>query len=423
MPDEDESLRSFEAPATRVRPHGGRGPLVAGLVAVGLFLVLALVKPWGGPDRPAAVGRVAPTRTGTAASVAPARSADPAFDVALSRRSPDVDGRAPGPVERPRDPASPAIPLLETIAEHVGSWGIGAGGWTDGGPDGGSWTTWQETQPKRWNDPAVLLGFVDRERVCGVTPHLQAGASLLAITSPPSIRPDWVVKGWVVGRDGTTVIAPQVERISASSSAAGGISALVFSDGSIWADGVYRLLVQGSGMRLAIDVCLGSGGQPGVARTPEPRSSASRAIEAMVARLVVHSGDWGVGSAAWETGSGSTPGSASSDWRPVEAIVEDSAAALTSRPSCPPAPTLPRGTLIALTVPRSISPDWRAEVIRFDGAASAVLPGVRQVSPPGNRGITYLERADGSKWLNGAYRFRILTPARSVSLVACLGAD
>jgi hypothetical protein len=291
----------------------------------------------------------------------------------------------------------------------------------------------------------VLLGFIDREEVCGLEPHLRTGAAVLAVTSPPGVEPDWVVSGWVVGPDGTTVIAPRIERIAVTTPGGGGLSALVFADGSLWADGIYRLIVQDRGSRLAIDVCLGSGGQPGDARTQEPQSTAGDAIEPLVARLVDYSGDWGVGSADWsvgplaaagvgsgsdagagsgsDAGAGSEPtyGVASSAWRPVDPVVEDRSVALASPPSCPPAASLPGGPLVALTVPSAISPDWSVEVIRFDSAVGAPLIGVRQVSPPGNRGITYLVRSDGSSWPAGSYRFRISASTRSISLDACLG--
>jgi hypothetical protein len=123
---------SFEATPTRVGARGpGRALLVVG-VAVAL-VVIALLKPWGGGDElrtAVASAPAAPAPTPAAASVGPARSVDPAFDIALAGRSPDVDGRAPGPARVLGDPVSAAATVVADVADRADGWGIG--------PDGGT---------------------------------------------------------------------------------------------------------------------------------------------------------------------------------------------------------------------------------------------------------------------------------------------
>jgi hypothetical protein len=45
---------------------------------------------------------------------------------------------------------------------------------------------------------------------------------------------------------------------------------------------------------------------------------------------------------------------------------------------------------------------------------------VRQISPPGNRGIAYLERIDHGPWPTGRYEFDVLAGDHRISLTACI---
>jgi len=136
----------------------------------------------------------------------------------------------------------------------------------------------------------------------------------------------------------------------------------------------------------------------------------------LVARLSEHSGDWGVGSGAWRPDS-QLPWI---DWRPAVPIAEN-AAGRHAMPDCRDLPILGGGIVVAITAPGSIVPDWTVEAVMFDrdGRSVATAP-VRQVSPPGNRGITYLVRTDGHVWPSGVYRFRISASRRVLDLDACL---
>ena len=411
MSDETERPPSFEATPTRVGSPGVRWAVIVAALAVGLVAV-ALVKPWG-DARPRAPD-ASPSPDAPVASP-PGPISDQALDVAPAAPTPYVDGRAPRPVRLSGDPVGAAAPLVGEIAQHAGAWGIGAGGFVVHDPGVLTWTSWQAVKPVRSDDPGVR-GFIDRERVCGVGAHLQGGAAVLAVTSPRGIRPDWIVEGWVLSADGSTVITPRVQRVALPSTDGAGTSALVFADGSVWDDGIYRLLVEGGSGRLMIDVCLGSGSRgTGPSPTDSPTNGVFRTI---VADLAPRSGEWGVGTGGPDGGGAE---GAWVEWRVVTPAVEDRSIEIKPPPSCTGREGVRAGLLVGLTVPAALPPDWRVETIRFDGRGRSVLDSsIRQVSPPGNRGITYLIRSDGSAWPGGAYRFRIMTSTHSIGVDACL---
>ena len=68
-----------------------------------------------------------------------------------------------------------------------------------------------------------------------------------------------------------------------------------------------------------------------------------------------------------------------------------------------------RPTLVAVTTPRDVAPDRVLRGWWTDGANVASLEGsVVQISPPGNRGIGYLERLDQAPWPPGRYEFHVV---------------
>ena len=74
-----------------------------------------------------------------------------------------------------------------------------------------------------------------------------------------------------------------------------------------------------------------------------------------------------------------------------------------------------------MTTPRDVTPDRVLRGWWTDGANVASLEGsVVQISPPGNRGIGYLERLDQGPWPPGRYEFHVVAGASSVSMTVCL---
>ena len=78
-------------------------------------------------------------------------------------------------------------------------------------------------------------------------------------------------------------------------------------------------------------------------------------------------------------------------------------------------------SLVAITAPSALVPDWRLTGWWTDGNNVATLSGsVRQVSPAGNRGISYLERTDRAPWPPGRYEFHVTAGESTVSLTVCI---
>jgi hypothetical protein len=78
-------------------------------------------------------------------------------------------------------------------------------------------------------------------------------------------------------------------------------------------------------------------------------------------------------------------------------------------------------SLVAVTAPKDIVPDWRLVGWWTDGDSVATLhDSVRQVSPAGNRGISYLERTDRAPWPRGRYEFHVIAGQRTVALTVCI---
>ena len=139
----------------------------------------------------------------------------------------------------------------------------------------------------------------------------------------------------------------------------------------------------------------------------------------LIAALSARSGEWGIGSGGW--GISPVSGSPWTGWERVEPTALRAAMPRPRPPSCDDLPWLRVGIVVAVTVPRDLPPDWVVAVSRVDahGTASGV-PDMKQVSPPGNRGVAYLIGTDAGQWRSGAYRFAIRTPSSAVVMDACL---
>lgn len=162
----------------------------------------------------------------------------------------------------------------------------------------------------------------------------------------------------------------------------------------------------------------------------------AKLVDRIVGALAPEAGSWGVGSGGWSGTPGDASGGAalaSSVWSSWNALHPDGAppplakaarACIGSGSGSARGTVVPAGPyLLAVTVPMGVTPDWRVAVVRRAGGRNEDLaPVLRQVSPPGNRGIAYLFRTDDRPWPGGLYRFRILGPLETVALDACVTA-
>ena len=145
--------------------------------------------------------------------------------------------------------------------------------------------------------------------------------------------------------------------------------------------------------------------------------------EGAVGSLAAHAGTWGVGNAG--VGPRMLRDEPWSDWTPVVAEVVDGPAHVTVWPGTDLCAEYPRiydlPTLVAITMPRDVAPDPDLRGWWVDQGKVASLDGsIVQVSPPGNRGISYLERVDQAPWPPGRYEFHVVVGTRSVALTVCL---
>jgi len=146
--------------------------------------------------------------------------------------------------------------------------------------------------------------------------------------------------------------------------------------------------------------------------------------EGALGRLTVHSGQWGVGNAG--VGPRMLRDEPWTAWiAAVPEAVEGGALHVTTRPgasTCGGSPAIyDNPSLVAVTAPFDLVPDWRLTGWWTDGTRVASLRGsVVQVSPAGNRGISYLERTDRAAWPPGRYEFHVSAGDRTVALTVCI---
>jgi hypothetical protein len=153
-------------------------------------------------------------------------------------------------------------------------------------------------------------------------------------------------------------------------------------------------------------------------------SQTAKEAEAALGALTRHAGKWGVGAAG--VGPRMLRDEPWSDWTQAPAEVVDGApvhvASWPDTDLCAGYPTIyDRPTLVAVTMPTAVAPDRVLRGWWTDGANVASLDGsVVQISPPGNRGIGYLERLDRAPWPPGRYEFHVVVASASVSMTVCL---
>jgi hypothetical protein len=140
--------------------------------------------------------------------------------------------------------------------------------------------------------------------------------------------------------------------------------------------------------------------------------------------LVVYSGAWGVGDG------GSGPRLIRDepwfDWAPVvpqpSTEVPDHVGVWPGTGVCAGLPVLfDRPSFVAVTVPGDLTPAPEVAGWWSDGWNAADLAGsIRQVSPAGTAGISYLVRLDGAIWPSGRYELHVTAGRRTVSMTVCL---
>jgi hypothetical protein len=237
---------AFEtAPLSRRRTF----PTALVVVAIAAVLGAALLKPWGGStDAKGEAGGIA------VAATSPAATDAVGGDAAASSAPGAPAGSAEGAVGSSDVPAPETLALIVTrLAADAGAWGIGVGG---AGPRlvrDDPWTEWQPIDPVAGASyPRDLVRWPGTDLCLGV-PQLYDRPSLLAVTVPPGLEPDWRILTW--RSDGTT-IAPLTTLRQVSPPGNRQISYLEYPGTTPWPDGRYEFHVVSGDHILAMTVCL-----------------------------------------------------------------------------------------------------------------------------------------------------------------------
>jgi len=146
--------------------------------------------------------------------------------------------------------------------------------------------------------------------------------------------------------------------------------------------------------------------------------------EGALGGLARHSGAWGVGATGvgprilrdepWSDWAAATPESV--DGGPLHILMWPGTSL------CDGYPTInDRPSLVAVTTAADLDPGWRLVGWWTDGGNVGRLgDSVRQVSPAGESGLSYLERTDGARWPSGRYEFHVIAGDRVVALTVCI---
>ena len=384
-------------------PVGGRRrrlPPVVIALAIVVLLALAVAKPWAGTG---------PTASGALAVSSPTPAGSPGV--------PSVSGSPAAAVPSPQfgvlpDPA-PGSP-------RPGTWGVGLA--TDTASDAtgaaAAWSVWTPLAPlsDRLEPYTPDPGPVDTG--CTSVPTIAGAASILGFTVPDDTTTDVSLVGWWVNGPWVQALDGLVTRLDTPGH--GQVAELVRADRKPWPDGRYEFRVLTSSHETALAFCLGSAGSASVDAAVD-----QTIVGQIVAQLAPLSGTWGVGTGG--NGPRLVRDEPWTDWAPVDPGPSWQGTSLTLWPDtglCMSAPQLlSHPILVAITVPTGLAPDWRVGAWWTDGTQTSSLDGtIRQVSPPGNRGISYLERVDHAPWPDGRYEFDVQAGDHRISLTACIGA-
>lgn len=380
-------------------------PLLVGGVLV-LLLVVAVAKPWAG---------LAP---GPSPRTSPGASTIGAVAVASgSGASPG----SPGPADDAQASADPSLAGFPG-PPRPGSWGISVGT-AMVGTSTFEWANWSEWVPLSPVSERPEPPIRDPQPIgtdCTSVPTLPAAPTVLGITVPATMSTDFSVVGWLSFGPWVEPLDQEMARIDTPGRSQ--FAALARRDGLTFPDGRYELHILTADHVTALGFCLDSSASYGTAAdAPDPAITAQ-----IVSDLVSRAGTWGVG--AGGDGPRLVRDEPWTDWAAIDPGPAWNGTSLTLWPDtglCLGAPALlSHPALLAITVPPGLVPDWTVSVWWQDGTGIRPLTGlVRQISPPGNRGIAYLERVGRGLWPAGRYEFDIQAGDHRTSLTACINGD
>ncbi len=303
---------------------------------------------------------------------------------------------------------------------RLGAWGISVGTDILGSStfEWANWSQWVPLDPVSERPEPPIRDPQPIGTDCTAVPTLPAAPTVLGITVPEGMSTDFSVLGWFSKGPWVATVDEQLARIDIPGRSE--FAALARRDGLTFPDGRYELHLLTPDHVTALGFCIDS-----VAATPGAGGLDQAVIDRIVRDLAPHSGDWGVGNGG--NGNRLLGIGPWTQWVDVDPGPAWNGTSLTLWPDtglCLSAPRLAGSpSLVAITVPAALVPDWRVGAWWNDGSGILPLEGVvRQISPPGNRGIAYLEREDRAQWPAGRYEFDVQAGDHRVSLTVCIGA-
>jgi hypothetical protein len=368
-------------------------PILVGMAILAL-LVLAVAKPWGGADPGPSVHPTTAAVAGATQTTPPASSPDSSVEPERS------DALAPGGIKGP---------------PRLGAWGISVGTDILGSStfEWANWSQWVPLEPVSERPEPPIRDPQPIGTDCASVPTLPAAPTVLGITVPEGMSTDFSVLGWFSEGPWVATVDEELARIDIPGRSQ--FAALARRNGLAFPDGRYELHLLTPDHVTALGFCIHSveGGLD------------QAVIDRIVGDLAPHSGAWGVGDGG--NGNRLIGTGPWTQWLAVDPGQTWDGMSLALWPGtglCMSAPRLAGSpSLVAITVPSALVPDWRVAAWFTDGSGAVPLVGVvRQISPPGNRGIAYLERADRAQWPDGRYEFDVQAGDHQASLTVCIGA-
>jgi hypothetical protein len=283
-----------------------------------------------------------------------------------------------------------------------------------------NWSEWVPLSPVSDRPAPSIRDPQPSGSDCASVPTLPASPTVLGITVPATMSTDFSVVGWLSFGPWVEPLDEELARIDTPGRSE--FAALARRDGLTFPDGRYELHVLTADRLTTLAFCLDSSALFGTAA-----DAPDAAITAQIVRdLAGRGGTWGVG--AGGDGPRLVRDEPWTDWAPIDPGPAWNGTSLTLWPDtglCMGAPALlSHPSLLAITVPPGLVPDWTVSAWWQDGTGIRSLAGlVRQISPPGNRGIAYLERVDRGLWPAGRYEFDVLAGDHRMSLTACINGD
>ncbi|MEP6638705.1 MAG: hypothetical protein ABJC39_05085 [Chloroflexota bacterium] len=232
-----------------LRPLGRssrRRPWVV-VVAASIFLAAVVVKPWVGPPS-------SPTALATAPGPSTQAPVEAVAPVAVVRRE-SPTWPAGSRSTRAADVATlEAESALGALVARSGAWGVGDAGVGPRLLRDEPWTDWAKVTPEPIIRVPIHLATWPDTDLCAGFPVIYDSPSLVAVTAPADLVPDWWLSGWWTDGNQVASLAGSVRQVSPAGNR--GISYLERTDHERWPSGRYELIVIAGASTLSMTICL-----------------------------------------------------------------------------------------------------------------------------------------------------------------------